>query len=145
MLYLSHVLPKSASTKVMFYQSPFYQSPDLKEWILPKSGMPERVILPNFVLPKSAPPRFLIVNTDTAILFRVPAPKCLSERTWRPLPLSSSGGRNGPPPTRRLGIVQVAAEVAFACQPMAHLAAIRWCGHSSWKPWLISAACDITR
>jgi hypothetical protein len=38
----SHVLLKSGSNRVRFYQSPFYLSPDLQEWILPKSSLPDK-------------------------------------------------------------------------------------------------------
>jgi hypothetical protein len=54
--YQSHALPKSCSTKVMLYQSPFYQSPDLQEWILPKSGLPENSDSTKFRSPKVRPP-----------------------------------------------------------------------------------------
>ena len=38
--------------------------------------------------------------------------------------------------------MRLLGEVAYAVQPLAQLAAASRCGLESWRPWLVSAACD---
>jgi hypothetical protein len=59
--YQSPVLPKSCSTKVPFYwspfyQSPFYQSPNLLKCILPKSGLRKKCDSTKLLSTKDRPP-----------------------------------------------------------------------------------------
>jgi hypothetical protein len=56
MFYHTPVLPKSCSNKVMFYQSPFYKVRIFRNECFQSPVCLKRVILPNSVLPMSAPP-----------------------------------------------------------------------------------------
>ena len=38
--------------------------------------------------------------------------------------------------------LRLLGEVPYAVQPLAQLAAASRCGLESWRPWLVSAACD---
>ncbi|XP_075927322.1 peroxisomal biogenesis factor 16 isoform X1 [Petromyzon marinus] len=56
---------------------------------------------------------------------------------------SASRARADQPPTV-LGPQRVTAEALHVARPLLHLASLAACGEKSWKPWLLSAAMDIT-
>ncbi len=45
----------------------------------------------------------------------------------------------------RLDDARLAAEVAYAAAPLAHLAAVGAFGQESWRPFMVSLGCDLFR
>ncbi|XP_078464415.1 peroxisomal biogenesis factor 16 [Lampetra fluviatilis] len=57
---------------------------------------------------------------------------------------SASRAHSADQPPTVLGRQRVTAEALHVARPLLHLASLAACGEKSWKPWLLSAAMDIT-
>ncbi|EFA02007.1 peroxisomal membrane protein PEX16 [Tribolium castaneum] len=77
------------------------------------------------------------------VIRKIDASPPISLRTWKPLKAQETCD-NEQTIEQALAERQLIAETIYIVKPMAHLASVACFGSSSWKPWVISLAMDIT-